>query len=166
MSQKRSKPKNRPTLSNPLKNSPPSSFQRLTSFHPSKPLFAVATTAIGQHVLRIYNTERPVPGAQEVQCEIQLKKSEKVSFITWMVYDGRKRKRAEETTVGGVGELVVGLTNGQIYLVEQASGEIVKTFNAHTARVRDWTVDGQKAWTCGDDGKIKCWDPRTGSCLL
>ena len=161
MSHRKAKPKNRPSLSNPLKASPSSAYSHLTCFPPSEPIYAVATTAIGQSVIRIYDTNRPIHGAQEVRCEIRLKKGEEASCLAWAGHDGKKRKRANST-----GEFVCGLTSGRIYIIEQASGEIIKTLEGHTAIVRDWSVDQGKGWSCGGDGLIKCWDLRTGSCLM
>src|SRR5271155_2534404 len=123
MSHRKAKPKNRPNLSNPLNTSTPSSSLHLTCFHPSKPLYAVATTAIGQNVLRLYDTDRPIPGAQQVRCEIRLQRGEQVSYLAWTGYDGKKRKRVQSTG----GDLICGLTSGRIYIIDQASGEIVKT---------------------------------------
>ena len=162
MSHRKSKPKNRPTLSNPLVALIPSSSLHLACFHPSKPLYAVATTAIGQNVIRIYDTDRPVPGAQDVRSEIRLKKSEEVSCLAWAVYDGKKRKRVRSNA----GELVCGLTSGWIYVIEQASGDIVRKMEGHTAAVNSWSTDEDRGWSCGGDGKIKGWDVRTGSCVV
>lgn len=162
MSHKKAKPKNRPTLSTPLTEYAPSSSLHLTSFHPSKPLYAVATTAIGQNVIRIFDTNRPVPGAQEVRCEVRLKRGDEVSCLAWAGYDVKKRKRAQSSA----GELVCGVTSGQIYVIEQASGEIVRTLEGHTARVNSWSVGEDKGWSCGGDGKVKGWDLRTGNCLV
>ena len=158
MSQRKRKPENRPSLSTPLAAPPSSSSLHLTCFHQSKPLYAVATTAIGQNVIRIYDTDRPV---QEVRCEIRLKRDEEVSCLAWTGYDGKKRKRVQSSA----GELVCGLISGKIHVMEQASGEIVRSLEGHTAAVTAWSVDDDKGWSCGGDGKIKCWDPRTGSCL-
>ena len=162
MSHNKGKPKNRPTLSAPLIGPTPSSSLHLTSFHPSKPLYAVATTAIGQNVIRIFDTDRPVPGAQEIRCEVRLKRGEEVSCLAWTEYDGKKRKRVQSSA----GELVCGVTSGRIYVIEQASGEIVRTLEGHTAGVSSWSVGKDRGWSCGGDGKIKGWDPRTGSCLV
>lgn len=162
MSHRKSKPKNKPSLSNSVATLTTPSTLHLSAFHPVKPLFAVATTAIGQNVVRIYDTNRPGPGAQEIRCEVRLKRGEEVSYLAWTGYDGKKRKRAQAT-----GELlVVGLTSGRIYIVEQALGEIVKTLEGHTASVRGWSTEDDRGWSCGGDGKIKCWEPRTGNCLL
>ena len=161
MSHRKSKPKNKPSLSAPLSAPGSSSSLHLTCFHPSKPIYAVATTAIGQNVIRIYDTDRPV---QEARCEVRLKRGDEVSCLAWTGADGKKRKRVQ-ASVGG-GELVCGLMSGKIYVIEQASGEIVRSLEGHTAGVSDWSVDEEKGWSCGGDGKIKGWDPRTGSCLL
>lgn len=82
-----------------------------------------------------------------------------MSCLAWSTSDGKKRKRVQSS-----GDLVCGLTSGRIYIIEQASGEIVKTLEGHTASVSSWVVDEDKGWSCGGDGKIKSWDPRTGSC--
>lgn len=162
MSHRKSKPKNKPSLSNSVATLTTPSTLHLNAFHPVKPLFAVATTAIGQNVVRIYDTNRPGPGAQEIRCEVRLKRGEEVSYLAWTGYDGKKRKRAQAT-----GELLaVGMTSGRIYIVEQALGEIVKTLDGHTASVRGWSTEEDRGWSCGGDGKIKCWEPRTGNCLL
>jgi WD40 repeat protein len=162
MSQRKTKPKNKPSLSNPISQSSSSTTSlHLSCFHPSKPLFAAATTAIGQNVIRIYDTDRPVRGAQDVRAEIRLKRDEEVSCLRWAGYEGKKRKRASTA-----GELVVGMTSGKIYIVEQTLGEISRTLEGHSAPVLAWTVDEDRGWSCGGDGKIKCWDVRTGSCLL
>src|SRR5205809_7075601 len=118
MSHRKSKPNNRPTLSNPLVAPIPSSSLHLACFHTSKPVYAVATTAIGQNVIRIFDTDRPVPGAQEVRCEVRLKRGEEVSCLAWTGYDGKKRKRVQSSA----GELVCGVTSGRIYVIEQAAG--------------------------------------------
>jgi WD40 repeat protein len=162
MSHKKSKPKNKPTLSAPLNGPTPYSSLHLTSFHPSKPLCAVATTAIGQNVIRIFDTDRPIPGAQEVRCEVRLKRGEEVSCLAWAGYDGKKRKRAQSSA----GELVCGVMSGRIYVIEQASGEIVRTLEGHTAGVNSWSMSEDKGWSCGGDGKIKGWDLLKGSCLV
>jgi len=161
MSHRKAKPKNRPSLANPLRASSHPSYLHLTSFHPSRPLYAVATTAIGQNVVRIYDTDRPVHGALEARCEVRLKREEEASCLAWTGGKGKKRKR-----VPSDGEFVCGLTSGRIYVVEQASGEIVRTLEGHTAAVTDWSVDQERGWSCAGDGLIKCWDPQTGSCLM
>lgn len=162
MSHKKSKPKNKPSLSTAFTAPPSSSSLHLTCFHPSKSLYAVATTAIGQNVVRIYDTDRPV---QEIRCEVRLKRGEEVNLLAWATgYDGKKRKRVQQSSGGG--ELVCGLSSGKIYVIEQASGEILRSLEGHSAGVNGWSVDEEKGWSCGGDGKIKCWDPRTGSCLV
>jgi len=161
MSQRKSKGKNKPSLANPISTAVSAASIHLTSFHPSKALFAAATSAIGQNVVRIYDTDRSVVGAQEIRTEIRLKKGEEVSCIAWTGYDGKKRKRVQTSS----GDLIVGLTSGRIYVIEQAIGEIVKTLEGHTAQVKGWCTHEEKGWSCAADGKIKCWDTRTGSCL-
>jgi WD40 repeat protein len=158
MSYKKSKPKNRPSLSTPLAASSPSSSLHLTCFHPSRPLYAVATTAIGQNVIRIYDTDA---SSQEVRVEIRLKRGEEICCLAWTGHDVKKRKRAQYSDA----QLICGLKSGKIYIIEQATGEIVRSLEGHTAAVNDWSVDQDRGWSCGGDGKIKCWDPKTGSCL-
>lgn len=160
MSQRKTKPKNKPSLSNPISQLSSTSPFRFTSFHPYKPLFAAATTAIGQNVIRIYDTDRPIQGPQEVRTEIRLKRGEEVSCLRWTGYVGKKRKRTNTA-----GELAVGMSSGRIYIIEQASGEILRTLEGHTAPVHGWTVDEDRGWSCGGDGKLVCWDVQTGSCL-
>lgn len=161
MSHRKAKPKNKPSLSNPI--SQPSSISPFcfTSFHPFKPLFAATTTAIGQNAIRIYDTDRPIQGAQDVRTEIQLKRGDEVTCLRWAGFEGKKRKRANTA-----GELVVGVKTGRIYIIEQGSGEITRTLEGHTAPVRAWTPhEDFRGWSCGGDGKLKCWDIQTGSCL-
>jgi WD40 repeat protein len=57
------------------------------------------------------------------------------------------------------------MSSGRIYIIEQASGVIMRTLEGHTAPVRGWTVDENRGWSCGGDGKLVCWDVQTGSCL-
>jgi WD40 repeat protein len=146
---------NKPSLSNPLTTSIPSSLH-LTSFHPSKHLFAIALTAIGQNLIRIYSTNTPSPEIQE----IRLRKGDVVSYLQFFDYEGKKRKRNQVT-----GELLCGLKSGKIIFFEQASGEITRELEGHTAPVRGWSLWEEKAWSCAEDGKLKCWDIRTGSLL-
>jgi WD40 repeat protein len=160
MSQRKRKATNKPSLSNPLSAPAAPSSLELTAFHPSKPLYAVASTAIGQNVIRIFDVDRPVPGAQEARSEIRLKKNELVSCLSWAGFNAKGQKKGSSKV-----ELVVGLSNGRIFVVEEALGEIVKTFEGHTAAVRGWTTDGNKGWTCGNDAKLRLWDLQSDTCL-
>jgi WD40 repeat protein len=54
---------------------------------------------------------------------------------------------------------------GRIYVIESASGEIVRKVEGHAASVNGWCTDEERAWSCGGDGKVKCWDSRTGNCV-
>jgi len=160
MSQRKRKATNKPSHSNPLSAPAAPSSLELTAFHPSKPLYAVASTAIGQNVIRLFDVDRPVPGAQEARSEIRLKKNEHVSCLSWAGFDEKGQKRSSSKT-----ELVVGLSNGRIFVIDEALGEIVRTFEGHTAAVRGWTTDGSKGWTCGNDAKLRLWDLQTDTCL-
>jgi WD40 repeat protein len=162
MSQRKRKATNKPSLANPLSATVAPSSLHLTAFHPSKPLYAVASTAIGQNVIRIFDSDRPVPGAQEARSEIRLKKDEQVSCLAWAAVGGKGRKRGAGASKV---ELVVGLSSGRIYIVEEAMGEIVKTLEGHTAAVSSWANDGEKGWTCGNDSKLRLWDLQTDTCL-
>jgi WD40 repeat protein len=160
MSQRKSKGKNKPSLANPINALIPTSLTHLTSFHPSKPLFVAVTTAIGQNVVRIYDT-KAFGGSHEVRTEIRLKRGEEVSCVAWSSLEGKKRKR-----VGSSGDLIIGLKSGGIHVIDQAVGEIVTTLDGHAAEIKGWSRLEDKGWSCALDGKIKSWDIRTGSCLL
>jgi len=162
MSHRKRKTTAKPSLSTPLAAAPPSSSLHLTAFHPSKPLYAAASTAIGQNVIRIYDSDRPVPGAQEPRSEIRLKKDEKVTCLAWAGGSVKGKRRGSSARVEG---LVVGLSSGRIYVVEEAMGEIVKTLEGHTAAVSSWAADGEKGWTCGSDSKLRLWDLQADTCL-
>jgi WD40 repeat protein len=133
-----------------------------------RPLYAVATTAIGQNVVRIYDTDKATTGSgQEPRTEIGLARGDEVSCLVWQAgtSDGpKKRKRRESSASSLAGELVCGLKSGQIVVIEQASGEIVRTLEGHSAAVNGWAVDeqGREGWSCADDGKVRAWDTRTG----
>jgi WD40 repeat protein len=159
MSHRKTKPKNRPPLSNPLNvSSTSTSSLHLTSFHPHKPLYSVATTAVGQNVVRIFDVRA---GVAEPRCEVRLKKGEEVSCLAWRGGD-KKRKRRQSMGEDG---LLCGLKSGRIYVIEPASGEIVRKVEGHAASVNGWCTDEERAWSCGGDGKVKCWDSRTGNCV-
>ena len=96
--------------------------------------------------------------------EVRLKKGEEVSSLAWTGSGGDK-KRKRRPSVGGEDVLVCGLKSGGIYVVEPASGEIVLKVEGHAASVNGWYVDEERAWSCGGDGKVKCWDLRTGNCV-
>lgn len=162
MSQRKSKPKNRPSLAAPLATS---SSIHLTSFHPSRPLYAVATTAIGQNVVHIYDTDKAVGGSQEARSEIRLARGDEVSCLVWQGSEGVKKRKRRGSAGSMGGELVCGLKSGRICVIEQASGEIAKTLEGHGAGVNGWVVDEEGGWSCAADGKVKCWDTRTGNCL-
>jgi WD40 repeat protein len=133
-----------------------------------QPLYAVATTAIGQNVVRIYDTDKATAGSrQEPRTEIRLERGEQVSCLVWQAgaSDGlKKRKRRESAASNTAGELVCGLESGKIVVIEQASGEVVRTLEGHSAAVNGWAADeqGRESWSCADDGKVRAWDIRTG----
>jgi len=165
MSHKKQKAKNRPSLATPL-GAP--SHIHLTAFHPSQPLYAVATTAIGQNVVRVYDTDKAVTGSQEARSEIRLARGDEVSCLVWQGGSGaaKKRKRKESSTNSGAGgELICGLKSGRILVIEQASGEIVRTLEGHSADVFGWVMHEEGGWSCAADGKVRCWDPRSAACL-
>jgi len=164
MSLRKTKPKNRPPLSNPLASTPPlnPSSLHLTSFHPLKPLYAVATTAIGQNVVRIFDLR---PGVAEPRWEVTLPQGEEVTCLAW-TGGGDNKKRKRRQSVGEEGKLVCGLKSGRINVIESALGEIVRKMDGHAASVNACFTDGDNNfWSCGGDGKVKCWDPTTGNCL-
>jgi len=131
----------------------------LTSFHPHKPLYSVATTAVGQNVVRIFDVRA---GVAEPRCEVRLKKGEEVSCLAWR---GGDKKRKRRQSMGEDDGLLCGLKSGRIYVIEPASGEIVRKVEGHAASVNGWCTDEERAWSCGSDGKVKCWDSRTGNCV-
>jgi WD40 repeat protein len=59
---------------------------------------------------------------------------------------------------------VCGLESGKIVVIEQASGEVVRTLEGHSAAVNGWAADeqGRESWSCANDGKVRAWDIRTG----
>jgi len=60
---------------------------------------------------------------------------------------------------------VCGLKSGRINVIDSALGEIVKKMEGHAASVNAWFTEDDKVWSCGGDGKLKCWDPITGNCV-
>ena len=172
MSQRKQRPKNRPSHAAPLAT--PTGIH-LTAFHPLRPLYAVATTAIGQNIVRIYDTDKATTGSQEPRTEIRLARGDEVNCLAWQQQhqqpagtseSAKKRKRGTSSASSTVGELVCGLKSGRIIVIEQASGEIVRTLEGHSAGVNGWAPDehGHEGWSCAEDGTIRAWDVRSGEC--
>jgi len=140
---------------------------QMSCFHPTRTLFACVGNAIGENVVRVYDTDRGVSaGALDSRSEIRLRRGERVSCLAWIVAaEGKKRKRVQQQTAAQ-GDLAVGLSNGKIHVLDQGLGEVLRTLSGHTAEVRAWVAEDNKGWSCALDGKVKCWDYRSGSCLL
>lgn len=58
-----------------------------------------------------------------------------------------------------------GLKSGRIHVIDSALGEIVKKMEGHAASVNAWYTEDDRVWSCGGDGKVKCWDLSTGNCI-
>src|SRR6202021_2326716 len=115
--------------------------------------------------VRIFDTDHRgvARGFLDSRTDIQLKRGENVSCLDWISVSDGGKKRKRVTGTAGVGDLIVGLTNGKIYVAEQGVGEIVRTLSGHTALVSSWFGEDEKGWSCALDGKIKCWDYKSGS---
>jgi WD40 repeat protein len=166
MSLRKQKARNRPSHAAPLAT--PTAIH-VSAFHPVRPLYAVATTAIGQNVVQIYDTDKATTGSSQApRTEIRLPRSEEVSCLVWKAGasdEAKKQKRRDSAAANNTGELVCGFKSGRIVVIEQASGETVRTLDGHSAAVTGWAADeqGHESWSCANDGKLRAWDTRTGA---
>jgi WD40 repeat protein len=162
MSLKKTRGRAKPSLGDALLGTDRVASSQISCFHPSRTLFAVVGRVIGENVVRVYDTDRGVSrGGLDARSEVRLGKGERVSCLAFLGgQEGKKRKRVSQ------GDLIVGLTNGKLLVLDQGIGEVVRTLSAHTAEVSGWCVHEDKGWSCALDGQVKCWDYKSGSCLL
>ncbi|KAK9763423.1 Small subunit (SSU) processome component [Basidiobolus ranarum] len=139
-------------------------------------LFAIITQAVDRHRLRVFDTHTGT-----LKSEFSSDSERKFTCMSWGITQiegvlsetsetsGRKKRRASRVQAATTSKVVaLGLENGSIILYSISLGSIQKTLSgAHTLPVRDFifSQDGDKGYSCAQDGFIIEWDLKAGSII-